>query len=80
MNRLLLLIASALAVFFISSCAPIPDDMVPKDTYGSLSGTLYSQRHLPHRSAPQSVSAIAAILAVAAVVTGGAGMAVGSRK
>ena len=55
MNRFLLLIACALAVFFISACAPIPDDMVPKDTYGSRSGTLYSQRHLPHRSARHKV-------------------------
>ena len=55
MNRFFLLIGSALAVFFISSCAPIPDGMVPKDTYGSLAGTLYSHRHLPQRSARHRV-------------------------
>src|SRR5436190_14756174 len=44
MNRFFHLIAWALVVIFIASCAPIPD-VVPRGAYGSHSGRPSSHRH-----------------------------------
>jgi hypothetical protein len=50
MNRFLLLIAPALVGILVSSCAPIPRQVVPK--YGSHSGAPHNLplRHPPRRS------------------------------